>query len=222
MQHIPSIEEQKLSKLAPAPLDHGFLARLTACAEGTSTELTAEETDFEASLRHLKPRTIPATLSATLLTTLSEAPFAVDDKIVLFNGKGRPSTAQGKRKILSFHIAAAAAVALLGTITALMLPSHTGTSPLTASPAGSPPPSLEEVSVPYIPPSDNTTIAAASFDTRLSESKDHGVIWKSAFQPQRIMRFTYTDEVTVENEHGQKMNVKLPRIEYVIIPEKVD
>ncbi|MGJ8643210.1 MAG: hypothetical protein ACSHX9_07360 [Luteolibacter sp.] len=221
MSEIPSSEEQELSKLSPAALDEGFLARLTASAEGTAVELSPEEMDFEANLRRMKPRNAPSALSNSLLDTLSEAPFAVDEKIVLFNGKSRNETKTGKNNIFRFNIAAAAAVALLGSIAAFMVPQNSGTTPLTVSNISSPA-SLEEVAVPYVPPSESQNFSTASFDTTLSETKDEGVVWSSAFQPQRIMRFTYTDEVTVENQEGQKVQVKQPRVEYVIIPEKVD
>lgn len=220
MSEIPSSEEQELSKLTPAALDEGFLARLTACAEGSAVELSPEEMNFEASLRRMKPRKVTSAFNNSLLDALSEAPFAVDEKIVLFNGKNRNEAKKGKSNIFRFNIAAAAAVALLGSIAAFMVPQNNETAPLTVS--NNSPASLEEVAVPYVPPSENQNISMASFDTSLRETKDEGVIWSSAFQPQRIMRFTYSDEVTVENENGQKVQVKQPRVEYVIIPEKVD
>ncbi|MEP2775798.1 MAG: hypothetical protein ABJQ29_04970 [Luteolibacter sp.] len=221
MPKIPSIEEQELSKLSPAALDDGFLARLTACADGSDAVLNSDEMEFEASLRRLKPRNIKSALSASLLDSLAETPFAVDEKIVLFNGRNRTVPQKGKSNILRFNYAAAAAVALLGSLAAFMIPQNTGNSFNTAG-NDNRPTSLEEVAVPYVPPSDNSNFSTASFDTRLSETRDQGVIWSSAFQPQRIMRFTYTDEVTVQNEDGEMVKMKQPRIEYVIIPEKVD
>ena len=221
MPRIPSSEEQELSKLSPAALDEGFLARLTACTDDSATELSADEMDFEATLRSIKLRNAPSALSASLLETLSEAPFAVDEKIVLFNGESRTKAKSGKNNIFRFNIAAAAAVALLGSVAAFMVPQTGENSSLTVSNEGSRT-SLEEVAVPYVHPSENQNIAAASFDTSLKESKDEGVLWSSAFQPQRIMRFTYTDEVSVLNDDGEAVMVKRPRTEYVIIPERVD
>ena len=221
MPRIPSSEEQALGKLTPAALDEGFLARLTACTDGSATELSAEEMDFEASLRSITPRNVPSALSASLLETLSVAPFAVDEKIVLFNGESKAKAKSGRSNIFRFNIAAAAAVALLGSLAAFMVPQKDAISSLTVANDSSRA-SLDEVAVPYVHPSENQNIAAASFDTSLRETRDEGVRWSSAFQPQRIMRFTYTDEVTVLNDSGEEVQVKRPRIEYVIVPERVD
>lgn len=220
MSEIPSSAEKELSKLSPAALGEDFLTRLVASAEGSAATLSREEADFEAILRHNRPRRVPSALSNSLLNTLSQAPFAVDEKIVLFNGVNRTEAKAGKNNIFRFNIAAAAAVALLGSIAAFMVPQSNEPTPIIVS--NSSPGSLEEVAVPYVAPSENQNFATASFDTSLRETKDEGVIWSSAFQPQRIMRFTYSDEVTVENEDGQMVQVKQPRVEYVIIPEKVD
>jgi anti-sigma-K factor RskA len=216
MQKIPSSEEQQLSKLTPAALDDGFLARLTASAEGTAAQLSPEEMDFDASLRRMKPRNVPSALSASLLETLSTAPFAVDEKIVLFNGKSRTGTTSKKSNIFRFNIAAAAAVALLGSIAAFMVPQNGGDAPIIAGNSSST--SLEEVGVPYVPPMDNINLSTASFDTPLDEASDEVVIWSYPMQPQRIMRPTFFDE----NEGANNSNTKQLHRQYGLIPVSND
>lgn len=209
MSEIPSSEEQELSKLSPAPLDEGFLARLTASAEGTDEELSHEEMDFEASLRRMKPRNISSKLGSSLLDMLSEVPFAVDEKIVLFNGKSRTETKTGKNNFSRFNIAAAAAVALLGSVAAFMVPQHSGNTPLTVS--KNPSDALEEVSVPYVPPTMNNNLSTVSFDTLLN---DEVATWSYPIQPQRSMRPTFFDENEVEGSAVTEQ----PRLQYGIIP----
>lgn len=209
MSEIPSNVEQELSKLSPAVIDEGFLNRLIASAEGSAVELSSEEMDFETSLLNIKPRKISSELDSSLLEKLSEVPFAVDEKIVLFNGKSRTVKNTGKNNIFRFNIAAAAAVALLGSIAAFMVPHHTGGTSITVS--KNPTDALEEVNVPYVPPTMNNNLSTASFDTLLN---DEVATWSYPMQPQRILRPTFFDE----NEIGENAISKQPRLQYGIIP----
>jgi hypothetical protein len=67
-----------------------------------------------------------------------------------------------------------------------------------------------------------SNFAPASFNRNLSETRDEGVIWRGKNQPHRVMRLTYMDQVTVTGADGKPVTVEKPRVEYVIIPEKVD
>jgi hypothetical protein len=216
MSRIPSITEQELRSLKLPGLDEAFLSRLTSCAEGTATELSPHELDFEALLRASKPRPIPSGLAAKLQLIIDDTPFAVDDKIVLFHkGGSRDKPARqtgGRSNIIRFNVAAAAAVAAMGAIAALMLPVDT---PATGQTASTPSPAQPV-------PAASSNFAPASFDRNLSETHDEGVIWRGRNQPHRVLRLTYTDRVTLTNELGESVQVEQPRVEYVIIPEKID
>ncbi|MFD2256648.1 hypothetical protein ACFSSA_08170 [Luteolibacter algae] len=224
MSKIPTSTEQELGKLVPCCLDEDFLSRLTACAEGTLTELTAEELEMEKQLRAVKPRAIPSSLQEKLSSTISDTPFAVDDKIVLFHKSNPHKTRHDPAKrsnLLRFNIAAAAAVAILGSIAALMTPGredHAGqiVRQETIAPVA---PDLM-VQAPQASPVSN--FSPASFNRNLSNTQDEGVIWQNNNQPHRVLRFTYTDQVTMTNENGEQVQVEQPRVEYVIIPEKID
>jgi hypothetical protein len=205
MPKIPSITEQELQNLSPFGLDENFLLRLTACAEGTAASLTDDELDFENHLHTIRPRTVPASLHTSLLGILGDAPFAVDEKIVLFN-KATAGTGSGKtRGFFRFNIAAAAAVALLGSIAAFIVPDGSGgTQTANAGDAKVP------VNAPPLPESIN--VAPASFNRYLSETRDEGVIWRGKNQPHRVFSHTIVDPFSMEKS----------RVEYLIIPEKVD
>lgn len=217
MSKIPSIEEQQLSKLSPTTLDDGLLDRLTACAEGTNSELSIEEVDFEVSLRRIRPRNTPSALSTSLLATLSEAPFAVDEKIVLFNGKGRTGAKSPKNNILRFNIAAAAAVALLGSVAALMVPQNQTATPVLVG-NGTPPAPYEEVEFPYIPALSNDSFSTASLNTNELGTSDEVVTWSYPMQSHRIMRPTYFDEPSGENN----LHTNQTRLQYGIVPVSSD
>jgi hypothetical protein len=214
MSLIPTITEQHLRNLNPAGLDGDFLARLTASAEGTLTNLLEDEAAFENQLRAIAPRTIPASLHASLLVTLGDSPFAVDDKILLFNKPTAGSCATGKgRNTFRFNLAAAAAVALLGAIAAFMVPTETAQEQSVDT--GDAP---ESFSAPFAP----VPSLVAPINRNLSDTRDEGVVWRGKNQPHRVLRLTYMDQVTVLDADGNPVTEQRPRVEYIIIPEKID
>ncbi|MDE0835291.1 MAG: hypothetical protein OSA84_02940 [Akkermansiaceae bacterium] len=212
MPRIPSIFEQELRNASPAVPDEAFLARLTACAEGRHTELSEEEMKFGELLRATKPRDIPAAMKNSLLAAIGDAPFAIDEKIVLFNRSAAPSPGRAKTRWFNHrNIAAAAAVALFGGGAALLIPgTDDGNKQTAAGYPGSGGGAFE------------SHFAPASYGRNLSETKDEGVIWRGKNQPHRVLRLKYIDKVTMKNDKGETFEVERPRFEYVIIPEKVD
>jgi hypothetical protein len=65
-------------------------------------------------------------------------------------------------------------------------------------------------------------VAPAGFQRNLSETRDEGVVWRGKNQPHRVLRLTYMDKVTVTGADGNPVIKEQPRVEYVIIPEKID
>ena len=216
MSRIPTITEQELGNLQPTGLDEDFLARLTACAEETQLELSEDELAFESRLRAIRPRTIPSALQSSLLDVLGDTPFSVDEKIVLFNKSSSATVMAGKKwSAFRFNIVAAAAVALLGSLAAFMVPGEirnvekSVTSNVSASfPAPlTPAPEL---------------VAPASFNPNPSVTQDQGAIWRGKNQPNRVLSRTYMDQVLSKDADGNPIIELRPRVEYEITPEKID
>lgn len=226
MSKIPSITEQELLALNPCALDQTFLSRLTACAEETYAGLSDEETAFESELRAIRPRDVQASFLETLHSSIADVPFAVDEKIVLFNKSNQSSRSAaktgGRSNIFRFNIAAAAAVALLGSLAALMMP---GNANLDAPSAST---STENETIPaFVSPTPPniapvTNIAPAGYNRTLVGTSDEGVIWQSDTKPFRVLRHTFNDSFTTEGEHGESIQKEQPHVEYSLIPEKVD
>jgi hypothetical protein len=212
MSKIPTINEQRLANLNPTGIDEDFLSRLTASAEGIYADLSEDEAAFESKLRAIRPTTIPPGLSTLLLDTLGDTPFAVDGKIVLFNKAASGVFAAGKpKRSFTSSLAAAAAVALLGAIAAFMVPTDAPDVQV----------NTEDVSTPYKAPT-SSPVAPVGFQRNLSDTRDEGVVWRGKNQPHRVLRLTYTDHVTVKDADGNPVRIERPRVEYMIIPEKID
>lgn len=209
MPNIPTIFEQELRNHTPAPLDAQFLDRLTACAEGTFTELSDGDEEFESLLGAVNPRPLPSALQASLAATLDGTPFAVDEKIVLFHGSAKAGHGKS-RDFRRFNIAAAAAVALLGAAAAFMVPQANRAQ------------TAERVNPPASGTVSSANVAPAAYGRNLSETRDEGVIWHGKNQPHRVWRFTHMENVTTTNADGETIRIQRPHYEYVVIPEKID
>lgn len=189
------------------------MSRLLAATDGSLFELSDAEQRFENSLRKFSPRKLSSSQDRALLDILNHTPFHVDDKIVLFH-KSVSRAGKSGSKIRRFHIAAAAAVALLGSLAAWMTPTQTNDKAGSAS--------NHSFHSPTPPAAASNSFVPATFNRNLRDTRDEGVIWNQSNRPHRVMRFTYMDRVTLKNEKGESIQVEQPREEYVIIPEKVD
>jgi hypothetical protein len=216
MSKIPTIAEQKLADLQPNKLDDDFMNRLLASADGSLTELTSEELQFEASLRKFSPPKLSSSFDSALLDILNDTPFHVDEKIVLFHKSASQAKNAGS-KFRRFNLAAAAAVALLGSLAAWVTPGQT-----TKTAAHAPAHERIVQQPPTVTSPAPSSFAPASFNHSLSDTRDEGVIWSQANRPHRVLRFTYMERVTLKNGKGELIQVDRPREEYVIIPEKID
>ncbi len=223
MSKIPSITEQEFRRLNPRGLDKDFLSRLEACVNETFTELSTEESELENKLRAVRARAVQASMIASLQDAISDTPFAVDEKIVLFNKanqrKSADSKALGRSNVVRFNIAAAAAVAILGAFAALMIPGNPPASSSTASLSDTevtPPASFIPTELPQ------TNFAPTSFERSLNDTSDQGVIWQNNTKAYRVLLHTFTDRITTANGKGETIQMEQPRIEFSLIPEEVD
>lgn len=202
--------EQALRDLHPAALDEGFLARLDAAVEDSLATLTPAERRLEGSLASHRPTALSASFMDRLEAIVEGVPFAVDEKIVLFPKTAPAKKAEGRK----FHgWAAAAAVALIGGVSALMIP---GGKPSENGVA-----TRNDTSSPAPFRADRSNFAPAGFNST-ADTEDVGVSWHQAGQPHRVLRLTYRDRVTLKNAKGETIEVEQPRTEYILVPEKVD
>lgn len=215
MTHDKSSLEAALRDLQAATLDDALLQRLEGAADGTLTQLSREEVRFEEFLRQTAPAKLPSDFMATLEAIVHEVPFAVSEKIVLFPKGNQAPAARAKRPMW----AAAAAVALIGGLTALMIP--TGRTTQVREMAN-----RERITPPVSSSVANTAATGnfvpASFNRDVSEVHDEGVVWKSNSQPHSVVRVVYKDLITAKDSNGRTVQVEQPRVEYMLVPAKAD
>lgn len=208
MKQDPPTLDGELRTLHGASLDDAFLARLEGSAAGTWTALTREELQFESLLRQKAPAPLDAVFLTRLETTTRDIHFTVNEKIVLFPKEG--AAAVSSRKYSAW--AAAAAVALIGAASALMLPSKSHSKTVLQNKSQAPTNS----------PANPENFVPASFNRGLSEVHDEGIVWNEDRQPQRLLRFVYTEKMTYKDANGRTVEVEQPKAHYTLMPEKTD
>ncbi len=220
MSDLPTSIERQLKELNPKELTEDFMQRLLGCVADNGHQLDSGQKAIEAGLRKLSPIALSNQLQQALLSKVGDVPFEVDEKVVLFNRSKRENIPEKALWKKGSNLAIAAAVALMGTLAALMLPEGQAPNDL----AQQVPPVEQKSDTPLASKDliEGFEFAPASYSRSLSDARDEGVIWQGNSQPHRVMRLTYTDKVTGKDFAGEKIEVEKPKVEYIILPEKID
>jgi hypothetical protein len=199
--------EAQLQGLRPAVLNDALLNRLTGAVAGTLNATDTALRPVEAATSRLQPASLSDALVERLAEVVEKVPFPVDEKVVLFPGSSA-AMEEGKRPRFKWW-AAAAAVALAGGLSALMV---------------SPPKGEAKVAKnnPISSRVNSGAFVAASFGSGVSGTDDLGVMWSGDQKPMRVVRVIYKDVVTFLNEKGEEVSVEVPRVEYLMVPEEID
>jgi hypothetical protein len=202
--------ERTLHDQQAAELEKALLGRLQAAAEGTLTELNEDEVRFEARLRSIHPKRLGSQLIAALESKVEGLPAPNQVHILPFPG----IQAYEKVHQTRFHqtapwAAAAAAICLLGVLTAFWLDPLGGPAN-TVGKSSSGSSRTSSASPPLTLPTE--------FSRALSQTQDKGIIWPSNDEPHRVIKVTYTDKVTMKREDGSTYEVEKPRVEYYLVP----
>ncbi|TAG08583.1 MAG: hypothetical protein EAZ42_10050 [Verrucomicrobia bacterium] len=200
--------ENQLRSLAPCSLDQALLDRLDAAANNSLTELSNEEMQLEKQLRQFKPMMLDADFLNQLEKITRQAPFPLNQKIVVF-----PQANPAKKAAIGHRPfwATAAAMALLGSAAALMMPSNSERNTVSGN---------------FVRPSTmsaaSSGIQPASYQSNVQEIHDDGVYWKSNSQPHQVLRLTHLERMTLNQENGRTVEVEQPRVQYLLVPARTD
>lgn len=201
--------EDALKACRPAMPTPACMDRLLAAVESRIQLADPALKGIEDRLVAMEPVPVAAPVEAAMLATVTRVPFPVDDKVVLFPVGTKPA-GQGESRRPWF--AAAAAVAVAGAFTALMVdPSTPKASGGTAVAGRDPAPAAAPKG--FVP---------ASVGSGVEEAKDEGVMWTPDGKAMRMVKVIYMDKVKFLNERGEVIEVEQPRVEYLMVPEKID
>ena len=207
--------EDTLKAMRPASPDAACLDRLLAAVEGRLQSSSVSISGIESRLAAMQPVALSAAASARMLETVSRVPFPVGENVVLFPGASKSSSKAAASR--SPWYAAAAAVAVAGAFSALMVGGGSGVKRgITAGPLAE-----KESDVGRTAPKGGN-IVSASRNSGLQDASDQGVRWTKEGKPMRVVRVIYRDRVKMKNGRGEIIEVEQPRVEYLMVPEKID
>ena len=214
MSSDPNPIDSDIRNVRAAALDDALLDRLDACANGQWTRLTPTELAFENSLKAFTPAKLPASLMRSLEAAAAAAPFpSGDTKILSF-----PEKTAARQQHRRSGWAVAAAVALCGAVTALMMPHDGSKSGLAAS---NPDP-VRSAGAAAVPSPADDRLVPAGFNTGISETSDQGVVWQPNSTPHRVLKVVSMDKVTYKDASGRTYQIEKPRVDYILVPDKAD
>ncbi|MFC4993206.1 hypothetical protein [Rubritalea tangerina] len=171
---------------------------------------------IENQLEKLSPTAMPEDMLARMEQAMEkwQDHLPAEEKIVPFVQEPQE---RGKLKLFNTW-ASAAAVALVGAASYMMLNSGTMTdSEVVVAGAG-------EQMAQAVPAQNINAVVPASnsrFDTQVKRASDDVITYDANGRPVRLMRVEFEDEVTVRGKDGRTYKVKQPRIEYYAVPVEV-
>lgn len=205
MDHEFQDLESTLARFKPVAPDDACLDRLMAAVEGR-LQSAATDPVVERDLSRLRPAALTHGVSERMLGTVARAAFPVDRNVVLFPGKPKAAEAPRPRRP---WFAAAAAVAVAGAFTALMIEAPKATPAGPVAGAGN----TARESKGFVP---------ASMGSGLQEATDEGVAWTRDGRPMRMVKVIFRDRVQYRDDDGKIIEMEQPRVEYLMVPENID
>jgi len=207
--------EDSLKGLRPKAPDAACLERLLAAVEGRLQKNDLSISGVESLLASMQPVPTSSAVFERMLETVSQVPFPMDGKVVLFPGAAKPAAAKAASRRPWY--AAAAAVAVAGAFSALMIDGRSGQGGRPVRVA-----SGSSVDLPITSSAAPGNFISASRNSGLRTATDQGVSWTPDKKPVRVVRVEYTDRTKLTNEEGKVIEVETPRVEFYMVPEKID
>lgn len=204
--------QAELQDMQPAALDPALLDRFEMAIKGELEVMQPDLKVTEQMLARQKPALLPEDLSGRLVEVARKTPFPVGRNVVLFPGETTAKTSKSSR---ASWMASAAAVALAGALSAFFM------GPVDEAPAVATRTDSAPVKV-VGKPVERGEFVPASFNSGVQDASDLGVMWAERSRPMRVVKVVYLDQVKLLNEQGEEVVVEVPRVEYLMVPEKID
>ena len=223
--------EQQLRGLVPCALSQDLFDHVEQSMNVAANETWVVSDDLdelEIHLEQIAPATMPEDMLGRMVRAMDlwHEHVPVEEKVVPFSesrgeSRGeREEAAPSRKQYGGGMIAAAAAVAMLGAVTALVLPRF-----MNDSGANTPP--VISTHIPDVD-SDNTVMVDAaprdawllpdSLSHKVTNTSDHGVVMTSDNTPHRVIRVDYVDRIMMQDDEGREIEIKRPGIDYMLLP----
>jgi len=211
--------ESKLSTLTPIAMPTDLIDSLGQSMDGQLTDYSSEDADFD-DLEEQLNQLGNITMSEEMITRMASAmdrwheELPVEEKLVPFGeavaNVDKISEKQPRKAIW----AAAAAVALLGALSALVTPGPDNgeLADMSLVEAAQP---MELVAV---SPPRNAWVVPDSFTHKVINTTESGIVMSEDNTAHRRIHVEYLDAVTVLDDHGREIEIERPGVEVVLLP----
>jgi len=226
--------EKALEELSVNKMPEDMLQRMDDAMTNCYLVTTAETQDFHAEqdselenlekvLNGLSAQPLPSDMLQRLDTAMSnwqsaESTEIEEDKIVPFTNSQKEKESWWSKRMVS----SAAAVALLGGVTAIIGMQGGSNSPQAQPVATMASPSLVPVpatNTPLVGLSNSRVVTpSASASRNIKNAIDQGIVYSKDNKPHRCMKVEYFEEFNLRNEKGQQIILEKPAFEYLLVP----
>ena len=228
--------EAQLALLVPSAIPRDLIDRVNAEVDLPMIDAAMNVDDSElVDLEERLGTLSPSSLSPDVLTRIAEAMdkwhehVPVEEKVVPFNQLEEAAPKQQierPSKLANFRMySAAAAVALLGALAAVVLPTWENEATPTVATTDSVE-SFNNTSLPVQSASrvnisteaSNAWLVPDSLSHKVTHTSDAGVIMSHDNIPHRSIRIDYVDGIKVLDEDGREIEINRPGVQYMLIP----
>lgn len=228
--------ERQLSALEPCALSEDLVARVEKSVHISTGAEDAELAELEQHLGHITPAAMPSDMISRMARAMDRwhEYVPVEEKIVEFgeqalegavdsgtdSGAGKITPGHSRRGHSAGMLAAVAAVALFGAVSALVMPHfHHPTSPGNGVVASVDSKSSDDdVRVTSKVQPRDAWLVPDSLSHKVTSTSDRGVVMTRDNTPHRCIRVEYTARMIVLDEDGREIEIKRPSIDYMLLP----
>jgi len=217
--------EKQLGRLVPSSMSQDLLGRMEQSMHGTAKESRLDSDDLddlEIHLGQMAPATMPEDILGRMVRAMDSwhEHVPVEEKVVPFGESGgeREEATPSRKRYGSGMLAAAAAVAMLGAVTALVMPRL-----MNESDVGGVVATVEDTIVPdrqitaFSEPRD-AWIVPDSLSHKVTNTSDRGVVVSRDNTPHRCIRVEYVDRIKVQDEEGREIEIERPGVDIMLLP----
>ncbi len=214
--------EHQLASYEPCEISVKFMARLERSVQSASALHESEEAELWELEEYLE-QISPASMSVNILERMTLAMdrwhehVPEEEKVVPFN-KRENTTPTIRKRTGGGMFAAAAAVALLGALSALVMPRFLETSPSGQVADQADADSAKDLSTRPTGDSSALWVSPDSLSHKVTYTTDQGTVMTRDNKPHRCIRVDYVDRVVLHDKHGREVIIKRPRVKYMLVP----
>lgn len=211
--------EQQLTALVPSAMSPELSDRMEQSMAGVFEHAVngcCDFDDLEIHLEQMAPATMPDDILGRMVRAMDRwhENVPIEEKVVPFGEAESARKARG-----GGMLAAAAAVAMLGAVTALVIPRFfDGNQPVVPNTtAAIPVNEANLLTVGSIEPRD-AWLVPDSLSHNVTNTVDHGVVMSRDNTPHRCIRVEYVDRLKVQDDEGREIEIERPGVDYVLLP----